>query len=131
MKKIIIITSVIALIAGAAYYGMSRPKAVAQSNDVVIPELTDLGIKGETAFNGTCAACHGINLAGTDNGPSFLNRVYVAGHHGDIAFVLAAKRGASQHHWRFGDMPPQPQVSDEDLVAIIAYVREFQAVNGF
>jgi cytochrome c551/c552 len=27
-------------------------------------------------------------------------------------------------------MPPQPQVSDEELAAIIRYVRELQTANG-
>ena len=46
------------------------------------------------------------------------------------AFVLAAKRGVPQHHWNFGNMPPQPQVGDRSLQQIIAYVRELQQANG-
>ena len=27
-------------------------------------------------------------------------------------------------------MPPQPQVSDEDIAAIVRYIRELQEANG-
>jgi hypothetical protein len=39
-------------------------------------------------------------------------------------------RGARQHHWRFGDMPAQLQVSKEQVATIIQYVREMQRANG-
>jgi mono/diheme cytochrome c family protein len=40
------------------------------------------------------------------------------------------RHGVRQHHWPFGDMPAQPQVTDEQLAQIIRYVRELQAANG-
>ena len=48
-----------------------------------------------------------------------------------VAFLLAALRGVPQHHWPYGDMPPVPGLSEEDLQAIVAYVREQQRLNGF
>ena len=44
--------------------------------------------------------------------------------------TLAVQRGARQHHWNFGDMPPQPQVTPEEIRAIIRFVREVQEANG-
>jgi hypothetical protein len=56
--------------------------------------------------------------------------IYRPGHHADVAFQLAARRGVRAHHWRFGDMPPQPTVPADALPAITRYVRELQQANG-
>jgi hypothetical protein len=40
------------------------------------------------------------------------------------------QRGVAAHHWRFGDMPPQPQVSAAEREEIIAYVRWLQRDAG-
>lgn len=98
--------------------------------DVRVPELSALATRGERAFNVNCAQCHGKNAAGTDKGPSLVHQIYNPGHHGDQAFVIAAKRGVRAHHWRFGNMPPQPQVTGSQIAAIVKYVRELQAANG-
>ncbi|NJO35044.1 MAG: cytochrome c [Rhodospirillales bacterium] len=42
----------------------------------------------------------------------------------------AVKTGVRQHHWRFGDMPPQPRVTEEQVAAIVGFVREVQTANG-
>lgn len=86
---------------------------------------------GAVLYAETCASCHGGDLRGTDEGPSHLSIVYEPNHHGDAAFVLAARRGVPQHHWRFGDMEPVAGLSDADLEAIIAFVRDQQRVHGF
>ena len=51
-------------------------------------------------------------------------------HHGDAAFLLAVRNGVRAHHWRFGDMPPQPGLTGAEVAAITAYVRELQRANG-
>ncbi len=56
--------------------------------------------------------------------------IYNPGHHGDEAFSRAAKQGVPQHHWPFGNMQPLPDVSDEQLAAIVGYIRELQEANG-
>lgn len=86
---------------------------------------------GETIYQAKCASCHGIDLRGTDKGPSHLSVVYEPNHHGDIAFELAIKTGTPQHHWRFGDMAPIEGMTDEDIAAVTAYVREQQQIHGF
>ena len=95
-----------------------------------MPELSPVAEAGRAAFEANCASCHGPAAAGTDQGPPLVHRIYEPGHHADAAFVLAAKRGVPQHHWRFGAMPPQPQVGKRSLQQIIAYVRELQHANG-
>ena len=64
------------------------------------------------------------------NGPPLVHNIYNSGHHADASFHFAVRAGARQHHWRFGDMPPQEQVTDDEVPAIIAYVRELQQANG-
>jgi len=97
---------------------------------VRVPELSAAASQGSIAFAANCAQCHGANAAGSGEGPPLVHDIYNPGHHADAAFYFAARRGVSQHHWRFGGMPPQPQVSDADLAAIVRYVRELQRANG-
>ncbi len=97
---------------------------------VKVPTLSQPAKAGKAAFDATCAQCHGANAAGSDKGPPLVHDIYNPGHHADYAFVLAAQRGVRQHHWPFGDMPPQPQVSEADIGAIVRYIRELQAANG-
>lgn len=95
-----------------------------------LPELSALAANGKAAFDETCALCHGLNGAGTDKGPPLVHDIYNPGHHSDEAFFLATKIGVRQHHWRYGDMPPQPQLTQNQVLAIVRYVRELQVANG-
>ena len=101
-----------------------------QSASVKVPPLSDIAARGKIAFDANCAPCHGANASGTDQGPPLVHNIYNPGHHADGAFFLAARLGVRQHHWPFGNMPPQPQVSEEQVAAIIRYVRELQVANG-
>ncbi len=98
--------------------------------EVNVPTLSSFAARGKVAFDANCAECHGTNGAGNENGPPLVHDIYNPGHHADVSFVAAAKRGVAQHHWQFGDMPPQPEVSDTELAEIIRYVRELQRSNG-
>jgi mono/diheme cytochrome c family protein len=89
------------------------------------------GGRGAELYAEACASCHGSDLRGTDRGPSHLSQVYEPGHHPDEAFRAAVAQGSPQHHWDFGDMPPVPGLDDEEVDAIIAYVREVQQREGF
>ncbi len=72
----------------------------------------------------------GTNGAGGDRGPPLVHDIYNPGHHADAAFFFAVKRGVRGHHWAFGDMPPMPQVAEDDIYAIVRYIRELQEENG-
>jgi mono/diheme cytochrome c family protein len=103
----------------------------AQQAQVLVPQnLTLTEQKGQVAFTENCAVCHGQNALGTEQGPPFVHNIYNPGHHSDESFFLAAQRGVRAHHWPYGDMPPQPQVTASEVAAIIAYVRAVQAANG-
>ena len=88
------------------------------------------GLNGPSLYAQACASCHGADLAGTDAGPPFLDAVYRAGHHADVAFLLAVRRGARSHHWDFGNMPPVEGLTDEQVAAIVQFVRERQVAAG-
>lgn len=97
--------------------------------DVKVPTLSAEAKLGETVFSENCSACHGTNAAGSDQGPPLVHSTYNPGHHADGAFYMATKSGVRQHHWRFGNMPAQPSVSQSDVKKIVAYVRELQRAN--
>jgi mono/diheme cytochrome c family protein len=149
MNKSLIGALLVALIAAAGWYwtqGRTTQEPVsaaapdasqvlvgAPMADVIVPEaLSAQARPGETYFNAVCASCHGTNAAGQDGvAPPLVHRIYEPSHHGDMAFVLAARNGVRAHHWPFGDMPPVEQrLTDGELGAIVAYVRELQRANG-
>ncbi len=97
---------------------------------VRVPVMSPVAQAGKAAFDAHCARCHGPNGAGTPQGPPFIHDIYNPGHHPDETFRQAVRQGVRQHHWPYGDMPPQPQVSDAQLAEIVRYVRELQEANG-
>ncbi len=126
-KRLVYLATAAAAVVVIAACGRSSP---ADSGE--IPEQNDalVGL-GAELYEAHCAACHGADLRGTDQGPSHLSSVYNPGHHSDDAFWLAVLQGSRQHHWRFGDMAPVPGLDRQDVEAIVAYVRERQRVEGF
>jgi mono/diheme cytochrome c family protein len=85
---------------------------------------------GEAAFSMRCERCHGVRATGTDSGPPLLHTYYVPSHHADASFVMAVRSGVRAHHWRFGDMPPQPEVQEPEIGEIVNYVRWLQREVG-
>jgi mono/diheme cytochrome c family protein len=85
---------------------------------------------GETVFENTCAACHGVEGIGTEQGPPLVHQYYRPGHHADGAFTLGIRNGVQPHHWDFGPMPPQPGLSAQDIADVTAYVRQVQINAG-
>jgi len=77
--------------------------------EVALPASLDPAARrGKTAFEASCAACHGVNAAGHDGkGPPLVHRIYEPSHHGDGAFL-----------------------ADADVADIVAYVRALQRENG-
>lgn len=128
-----VLAAVAVIAAGAIAYFATQGGGDDTGGDpiaIVVPELSEMARAGEVAFNDNCAACHGENAAGTDRGPPLVHVLYETGHHADGAFLLAVRNGVRAHHWRFGNMPPQRQVTDEEVPLIVQYVRELQRANG-
>jgi mono/diheme cytochrome c family protein len=103
---------------------------IGHASEIRVPDLNGLERAGEKIFARTCVACHGANAGGTDKGPPLIHKYYRPDHHGDPSFHAAVQRGVRQHHWRFGDMPPQPGLKKMEVDAIIRYVRKLQQANG-
>ena len=131
MNKLVIWGALIAAVAGGYFLLSKDPVSTASAQEVVVPDFSALAAEGEAVFQGTCAACHGTDLSGTDQGPPLLHAFYKPGHHSDYAIVSAVQNGAGQHHWRFGNMPAQTHITEDQLVRLISYIREMQRANGF
>ncbi len=136
------------LIAGAAiiYFNAQTPDTgqtmtATDTSDIVqgdaivsvkIPEeFSSAALIGKRAFDAKCAACHGSNAAGQNGvAPPLVHKIYEPNHHGDMAFVTAAKNGVQSHHWNFGNMPPIQGLTDADVKYIASYIRVLQRENG-
>ncbi len=90
------------------------------------PEVAE----GKTLFGQNCSVCHGPAGDGTTQGPPLVNIIYEPNHHADAAFFLAVRNGVRAHHWRFGDMAPLPDVTDQTVEEIVGYIRWMQRQVG-
>jgi len=69
-------------------------------------------------------SCHGPTTRGSAKGPPLI--VYERSNHSDEKFRDAVRKGVSQHHWKYGDMPPIKNASEQDVTNLISYVRALQ-----
>ncbi|MFV2056483.1 MAG: cytochrome c [Thiohalomonadales bacterium] len=125
--KISVLTSILIYVSSC---GKSDPAEIRARNNLPDPSYVAEGHRGQTLYRDNCGLCHGVGLQGTQKGPPLTHKTYLENHHADIAFFWAIKRGVVQHHWKFGNMPAQPQVSAEQSADIIAYVRQVQKKKG-
>ncbi|WP_050526549.1 c-type cytochrome [Pseudorhodobacter aquimaris] len=142
MKRAAIIFVAIAIAAGAYAFTQFQTPRIADQAEAPLPDdalvfvaepatLTEQENMGKRGFDAVCAACHGTNAQGKDGvAPPLVHRIYEPSHHGDMAFVLAAKNGVAAHHWPFGNMPAVEGVTDADVLNIVTYVRALQRENG-
>ena len=132
-------------IAGAACASEPEPQAAAQGApqaaaapvdeiQVVLRQLAATSppevAGGKALFEQNCSPCHGPAADGTAQGPPLVHIIYEPNHHGDASFVLAARNGVRAHHWRFGDMAPLPNVTEEMVLEIVGYIRWMQRQVG-
>ena len=115
---------------GYAGWGLWNSRSLNVTIVVEVPPLSSVAEAGRAGYDRQCVQCHGRHGAGTVAGPPLVHPVYRSAHHGDVAFALAVRRGVRAHHWRFGDMPPQADVSPDEVEAITRYIRELQRRNG-
>lgn len=124
---VLVVTIAAGVILWQSYRAKQAPRPAAS---LILPPLSAQAAQGQIAFNANCAACHGANAGGTDKGPPLVHDIYNPGHHADEAFYRAAAYGVRQHHWPFGNMPPQSQMTRQQMDDIVRYVRELQQANG-
>jgi mono/diheme cytochrome c family protein len=111
--------------------GLAIVMGACGSDTSTLPATADASGQGAEVYASSCASCHGADLRGTEKGPSQLSIVYEPNHHGDDSYRSAIANGAPQHHWSFGDMAPVEGLSDDDVEAVIAYIRSEQQRQGF
>ena len=93
----------------------------------IIPELSEQAQHGRAVINSQCVECHGIDgTGGTPKGPPILHPMYRRAVYPDHHFKKMVREGKREKNWRFGPMPAFPDISDRDLDAVIAFVREVQ-----
>lgn len=107
-----------------------KPSPDKEKPRLFVPVLSPVAEAGQMAFTTNCASCHGTNGVGTDKGPPLIHRLYHPGHHADFAFEQAVILGVRAHHWRFGNMPAQPQLTRDETASIIRFIREVQKANN-
>ncbi len=120
----------VVLVASLLYLAGCKDSDLTTSPAIQAGEVPSEHHPGQTAYNRFCSGCHGPSASGTENGPSFIQKVYEPGHHGDESFFRAARNWVRAHHWKFGDMPKIEGVTDQDLKGIVAYVRWLQRQAG-
>lgn len=90
----------------------------------------ELVADGEDVFAANCATCHGDDLRGTFVGPPLLHEIYLPDHHPDSAIRAAVRNGVTAHHWDSAGMPAIPTLSDDEIDAVIAFIRSQQDDAG-
>ncbi len=126
-----VVVTVLALGIGVVAWRLLTPGGTGGApREIAVPQLSAAAEIGKKSYDGNCARCHGANAAGTGSGPPLVHDYYKPDHHADGAFHVAVVRGVRQHHWRFGNMPAQPHVTEQQTRMIIRYVRELQEANG-
>lgn len=112
----------------------SPASAPTVTSDAPAPPTTAAALAipdGAAVYQQYCAECHGVDLRGTDKGPSQLSIIYEPNHHGDYAYRVAIRDGVREHHWWFGDMPPVEGITDLEIEKVISYIRSEQERLGF
>lgn len=83
--------------------------------------------RGAAIYGANCAQCHGDDLAGTDRGPSLLEPIYGPDQLSDREIADAIRNGVDEELWEFGPMPANGAITDEQVEAIVAFVRAEQS----
>jgi len=136
MKKILLVFIVVLLLAvGAFFYFMTKNQPVAeikQIDDEVLYAQIQLGSQ---LYATNCASCHGEQLQGNpkwnittdedgDNLPPPLNGTGHTWHHSPEQLFNIIKYGLKIYNEGYkGKMQSNPDLSDEDVWSILAYIK--------
>lgn len=131
MRELALALAVVSLPAvPALLLGLSGPPDIAPAAPPAEPALSDRGREGRAVFRATCADCHGALAQGAASGPALLHPAYASGRYSDADFRAAVREGRAPRLWSFGPMPAHPDLPEEDLERVIAFVRELQRATG-
>ena len=96
-----------------------------------IPELNAVEMRGREAFNSLCADCHGADGTGdTDIGPPLMHPYYRKDLLSDEDIIKAIGRGTPEDKWKYGHMPAQIDVSNEQALEIVEFYNALRRVNN-
>lgn len=90
------------------------------------PEMVS---EGGNLYQGTCSACHGEDAKGLPNlGKDLMTSEFVQNQSDEelVAFIKQGRPVSDPENTTGVDMPPKggnPALNDEDLMAIVAYLR--------
>jgi cytochrome c oxidase subunit II len=107
----------------SAWVGEQKKKMAAAADDPGKQwTVAELVARGEKAYQANCAACHQANGVGIPNAfPSLAGSKVVLGNADDqIKLVLNGRKGVFMPN---SMMPPQNNLSDTEIAAIITYTR--------
>jgi len=98
---------------------------------VVIPELNESGLRGRQVFAASCQECHGVDGAGgTRTGPPLIHPMYRQNLFPDHVFNKVIRDGKREKNWRFGPMEPVKNLTDQQIIDVMAFVRAAQVASG-
>jgi cytochrome c len=136
MKKILLIFVVILLLAvGGFFYFMTKSQPVAEIKQIDNEELYAQIQLGSQLYATNCASCHGEQLQGNpkwnittdedgDNLPPPLNGTGHTWHHSPKQLFNIIKYGLKIYNEGYkGKMQGNPDLSDEDVWSILAYIK--------
>ena len=124
------ISAAVVIVVSAAGWQSLMSSGSGAHLDVAVPQLSADAERGARVFAANCSTCHGENAAGSDRAPPLAHKIYESSHHGDQSFLAAVRNGVRRHHWQYGNMLPQPGVSNRQVAQIVTYAREMQRANG-
>ena len=102
------------LLTGGAYAGASAAMA-ATTDETTATALTVED--GQKLFQANCATCHGLDLQGTENGPSLYGV-------GELSVEFQVATGRMPLQMQGPQAPQKPvQFTDEQIAAMAAYVQ--------
>jgi mono/diheme cytochrome c family protein len=107
-----------------------RESTMGSKNAGTSGQMAESAEHGAQIYAIKCAGCHGPDSSGSDKGPPLVHQIYKSSHHNDASFYRAVRQGVQSHHWSFGDMPPIPGVTDDQIGNIVVYVRALQLNSG-
>lgn len=113
---------IVAVVMGVAACGGGTPAD--------LPTGAALLAQGADVYTNACATCHGEELGGTTAGPPLLAELYAPGRLSDEAMAAAVVDGVPQQYWTFGPMPGVGGLSEVDVAAVVAFVRDEQQRAG-
>lgn len=111
------------VLSGGIYAGASAAVAATSETSQVESSLTVED--GQKLFQANCATCHGLNLEGTENGPSLAGVGELA-----VEFQMSTGRMPLQMQGPQAEMK-KPQFTEDQILAVAAYVQSVAPGPGY